>query len=596
MQYRIYDKQTLIYKDGGYVRSYSIDDDYIVNNNSKVSVVKNNPITQIERRSIMVSGTYEVYAEYVITNVVLLNGAGRVVQFFGNKFIVEIDNGACDFLVTYEMSNSLSIVNVGDIIVLIKDSGPYHKGVITAVDDTALEITYRSDKELFNDNMLNTFVTSFIDDDVEAAGRFGVDIVVAVLKALFVDTADKYKKLPITFVTNGDVLDSNGIPKMLWSWSNDSISIVDWLVELFTLYNLSLSWEIDFNTAEQTLTNRKPRYVCALSAITNSGGIIKDNVAMQKITYTTKDLPDATTCIIIGSESKEILNMSDKNLLDPNAATKETRLEYYPPDSQMFQNSVAEIPDGSSNISGFIRIRTATEDNPRKFTYSQKDGDLRTRYVVGYNNDKKPIAYFTYTPNKTDKVSFTFNTDTFTLIGNNTKEQIKWFRFCYCNDAIEQQIESGDEATAYSPFNIPSVYYLYEKDGVYSISTESDLKDKFRVLPVKTIVTTWNESETDSEGVTPEDAAREKLIPSQFNQSIQIRISADSKMFDFDNAKFGDLYKIINEQGTIDSNYTGRKSTSDSNEVILYFGIGRQNYTDLMQLKLRKNRYTEVYN
>ena len=57
-------------------------------------------------------------------------------------------------------------------------------------------------------------------------------------------------------------------------------------------YNVSLSWSIDFNTP-QPIKQRRPQYVCTLSAITNSGGIIKDNVAMQTITYTTKDLPEA---------------------------------------------------------------------------------------------------------------------------------------------------------------------------------------------------------------------------------------------------------------------------------------------------------------
>ena len=67
-------------------------------------------------------------------------------------------------------------------------------------------------------------------------------------------------------------------------------------------------------------------------------------------------------------------------------------------------------------------------------------------------------------------------------------------------------------------------------------------------------------------------------------------------MFDFENAHFGDLYKIINEHGSIDSNYTGRKSTNDDKWVTLYFGLGRQNYTDLMQMRLRKERYPETYN
>ena len=63
MQYRVYDRRKLAYIDGGYVVDYNIDDDYIVNNNSSISIVKE-------------------------TNAV-----------------------------------------EGDIIVLIKNSGPFHKGI-----------------------------------------------------------------------------------------------------------------------------------------------------------------------------------------------------------------------------------------------------------------------------------------------------------------------------------------------------------------------------------------------------------------------------------------------------------------------------------
>ena len=86
MQYRVYDRQTLKYKDGGYVQSYTIDDDYIVNNNSTVSVVK-------------------------------------------------------------KRDNTLSDVTAGDVIALIENSGAYHKGVITTADATARTISYKGDKE-----------------------------------------------------------------------------------------------------------------------------------------------------------------------------------------------------------------------------------------------------------------------------------------------------------------------------------------------------------------------------------------------------------------------------------------------------------------
>lgn len=544
MQYRVYNRQTLEYKDGGYVGSYTIDDDYIVNNNSTISVVKKNT------------------------------------------------------------SNTLSLVNVGDIVVLIKDSGAYHKGVITAVDDTACLISYKSDKELFNDNMPNTFAKSFVDSDITVAGFFGIDVVVATLKGWFAsEQGDKFKMLPIKFITSGDVLDENGKPKMLWSWSNDSIKIVDWLVELFTKYNVSLTWTIDFNVVGGTPEKRKPIYICTISAITNSGGLIKDNVAMQTITYTTKDLPDATVCIVIGSESKKIINTSNGiNLLDPKAGVNDFYIYYRRGDENLPAAYVSYDNKPDSRLSGYIRMRS-TYDTPEKgFTYSQQGGDRQVRAIIAYDADYKKIGYINYQPNTTDKYVLNFNLTTFIMPGVSEEDlaerrkQIKWFAIDYCATANKQQLEKGNEATEYDPFNIPSVYYLYDKDGQYSINTDNDLKDKMRVLPVKTVIVSYNENNTDSDGASPEKVAQEKLIPSQFNQAIQIRISADSKMFNFVNAKFGDEYKIINEQGEISSNYTGRKETSEDKWVTLYFGLGRQHYTDLMQIRLRKSYYTELYN
>lgn len=120
MQYRVYDRRKLAYIDGGYVVDYNIDDDYIVNNNSSISIVKE-------------------------TNAV-----------------------------------------EGDIIVLIKNSGPFHKGVITSVDNADLTISYKSDKQLFNDNMPNIKSADFAaDSELTVAGKLGLKEVAEILKIVF---------------------------------------------------------------------------------------------------------------------------------------------------------------------------------------------------------------------------------------------------------------------------------------------------------------------------------------------------------------------------------------------------------------------------
>lgn len=527
MQYRVYKRQTLEYVDGGYVQEFNIDDDYIVNNNSAVSVVKSR-------------------------------------------------------------DNTLSNVVVGDIIALIQDSGAFHKGVITAVDDTAFTISYKSDKELFNDNIPNPHSGDFAqNNELKIAGKFGVDYVIEALRVWFNETDDTLKRLPITFVADGDVLDENGEPKMLWTWSNDSINIVDWLTELFEKYNLSLSWDIDFDISNNNLEERNPQYICTLSAITKSGGIVKDNVAMQTITYTVKELPDATVCRVIDSTDKQLCYISSGvNLLNPASSDK--------------YNDTTE----KSN-----HIKTDIKNN--YYVLSLNETDEAKRQIIIYNKKKEQLGYYEYagktfrfgkdvalkpTANVADETA-TNGKRLITI--DEVKANAQYIQVYYYNEATEVQLEKGDKKTAFDSFTKPAIFYLYEKDGVYSISTKNDpvLSDgRKRVLPVKTVIATYNESSDSTNETSPENAAQDKLIPSQFNQAIDIRISADSKMFDFANAKFGDQYQIINEQGSVNSVFTGRKFSSKDKWITLYFGLGRQNYTDLVQMRLRKSRYSEVYN
>lgn len=541
MQFRIYDRQTLAYKDGGYVASYTIDDDYIVNNNSTVTIVK-------------------------------------------------------------ELNDS---VVVGDTIALIETSGAYHKGTITNFDNADFSITYKSDKELFNDTILNPFASNYVEDeDLKIAGKFGLDIVAEIINNVFGKSNDWAKALPLKVITDGDV-------QMLWNWNNTSISLNDWLVSLFERYNVSLSWVIDFNIANsiqieldangkiitengkiKIINNRNPFYVVTISAVTNSGKLIKDNVANLSITYTEKELPEATVCVIIDKETKEVIQMGSgtKNLIDPNVGKQNTFLTV----SQYSAN--VEEKDDTSNISGYIKVKPNTT-----YTFSCKGYDNRTRRIVVYDKDKNYITTVNSGTAQNPILSYNFGETsqrrgfTFSFVDKitiNNKDYIPaYVRICYYNKTTELQFEEGSQATAYEPYNVPAIYYLINVAGVDMITL--DKENRNRIFPVKT---KYVEFDTEGEDTTEEDTARDTLIPSKFNQAIEVKISSDSKMFDFENAKFGDLFKIINKQGTIDSNYTGRKQESGNKWVTLYFGLGRQNYTDLIQMRLRKSKYQVLYN
>lgn len=400
MQYRVLDRKTLAYVDGGYIPEYSIDNDYIVNNNSIFRIVQP------------------------------------------------------------------TAANAGDIFAAIENSGAYLKGIVTAVDNEARQISVKSGTELFNDNMYNPMASAFTDDSVEVAGKFGLETVAALLETLYVNSSDPEKNLPLVVETAGDVLDDSGSPCILWNWSDNQINLTDWLIELFEKYLVRLTFDIDFNISELQLRNRQPKIIVQLSAGETDIGIIKDNSAMQTFTYTKEELPDKTVCIVIDSESKAVLQ-----------------------------------------------------------------------------------SYYLY-------------------------------------DVFEGQEYLGQAIEA-----MPD---LSEVDG----------KRYERVLPVKTCVSELNSSDTD---ITERDVARDELISGNYNHIVQIDIAKDSKMFDWERFDVGDKFRIVTNQAiyeesgqagtiTIDSVLTGRKETSSSNMITLYFGLGRKNYTDLMQIRLRKQRYSKIYN
>lgn len=544
MQFRIYDRQTLAYKDGGYVASYTIDDDYIVNNNSTINIIK-------------------------------------------------------------ELNDK---VVVGDTIVLIKTSGAYHKGTVTTFDNADFKITYKADKELFNDNMLNPYSSFYAEEsnkEVEIAKRFGIEDVANIIESYFGRANDWLRRLPIKVVTDGDVTTESGEVKMLWIWKNDTINVVDWLVELFTSYNLSLSWTIDFNIAETDLSKRKPYYIVTLSAVNNSGKIIKDNVEMQTITYTEKKLPEATVCVVLDSERKTIYQMnSNKNLLNPYYVEKDKFLT-------VGYGTEQTQKDETSNVSGFIKI------SPNKYyTFSCNGYDGKDRNILFYDEGKK-LQPITQNGEKKDFLTYNFG-----ALENGKKAKLQSFKpdkngyikICFDKDSTEVQLETSDKEITdiskieYDGFNIPAIYYLCEREGNYYVSlnpeegmtvTDEVTGEKrylsLRVMPSKMVTATFDTSSESEKETTPQEVAEKTLIPSKFNQAIEIQISADSKMFDFENSQFGDLYKIINEHGTIDSNFTGRKEDSSNKWITLYFGLGRQNYTDLIQMRMRQSKYEVVY-
>lgn len=221
-QYRVYDRQTLDYIDGGLIRDYSIDTDYIANNTSTITLVE---------------------------------------ETFAHK---------------------------GDIIVGIKGIDKTFMGVITAVDNTTLQISFKHTKELFADTVLNPF---------KYTGTLGykfelVDGLKTIIELAFVSTTDSKKKLPLRIEKQGEA--SNAV----WTDDSDTIYIMDLISWAFDNHNVYLDFDIDF--AENKL-------VCKIIKNTLSGYVIKDNIKLSKPTFDKNELPTYNKAVVYNKETGAIL-------------------------------------------------------------------------------------------------------------------------------------------------------------------------------------------------------------------------------------------------------------------------------------------------
>jgi len=137
---------------------------------------------------------------------------------------------------------------------------------------------------------------------------------------------------------------------------------------------------------------------------------------------------------------------------------------------------------------------------------------------------------------------------------------------------------------------ILKTYYLKSDNTV-----TDDPSDEDRILPSKaTIVSYTSDSVSDTSGSTVSDEeaiqtlAEENLLGQLNNTLVQYQIPNNTKAINLSNLKLGDKVEFITSLGSIYTIYTGRKISGNNDYITLMFGKARKNYTDKIQLALRK--------
>lgn len=218
-----------------------------------------------------------------------------------------IDN---DYLVSNNSTVNISRPTkavAGQIIALIDDTGAYDIGVVTSVDNTKLQILYKSMLELCNDNMLNPMrVVMNENEEAETEVKYLYDAVedtAQILASFFaVAATDKYRRLPIRLRTSGGGTKADGsynVPA-IWSYKDNSINIRDWLVELFNTHNVVVQCRLIFEVDRAYIE----LYV---SRNTTGGRLLKNNVHSMRITHAEDSSAKATVCMVLDQSTKQLI-------------------------------------------------------------------------------------------------------------------------------------------------------------------------------------------------------------------------------------------------------------------------------------------------
>lgn len=233
-QYRVYDRATLEYVDGGVIRDYTIDTDYLSNNASTVTL------------------TEETYAKK------------------------------------------------GDIVVGLSGTSKTFMGVITAVDNTKRQISFKHPKELFADTVINPFkYTGTLGYKFELTA--GME---TILTLAFITADDARRRLPLTIERQGT---ANGA---VWTDDGDTLNISDFMQWAFDNHNVYLDFDIDFAAN---------KLVCRIVKNTTTGYVIKDNIKLSTPTFDKNELPNYNKAVVYNPDTGAILGTY--YLLENNTVT-----------------------------------------------------------------------------------------------------------------------------------------------------------------------------------------------------------------------------------------------------------------------------------
>lgn len=422
----------------------------------------------------------------------------------------------------------------GQIIALIEDDRTEDVGVITSVDNANYKIYYKSILELFNKNILNPARNA----DTDSGYKYyydGVQDTANILGYYFASSGvDKYCRMPIRCRTSGG--GSHPVP----TTKKGSLKVspkkynTTKEVEGLTWYGYSSSFTADGDVISVTSTPSSALFRIEVDT-SISGSIVSYTIWRPVPLFSTVSVTfDYTYSVLAGQDVATELNVG----------------------------AIWENFDNELNVKSWL-LSLFEEYN------------VVVQCSLVFETDKAYID-----------VLIRHNTTGGRLLKNNIHSA-----------SFEHQEDKSAAATVCivvdkEDKSYLSTWYLLSDNSVTDNASAAN-----RVLPYSLKVAEFDTDNDD--GATEQSVAESALLYQDYNHYISVKINRESEMYP-ERLNIGDSVKLVPEifendksddasgydsADIIESIYTGRKESSENNEVTLIFGKMRLNYTDLIQIK-----------
>jgi hypothetical protein len=221
-----------------------------------------------------------------------------------------VDSGIVrDYSVDYDyLSNNASTLQItdvckgfkGDLVAVSEGMSLIVLGVVTAIDNADLKISFKHPKEIFNDSVLNVFkFTGLLNRRFDAVSGLRT-----IIQHAYIDTTDVYRKLPLTIQTFGEDLNA------VWTDDSNTLDLLGFIDYLFDSYNVYLDFDIDFLHS---------RLIVGIRKNDTQGLILKDNIKLSKPELDNNELPKENKAVLFNKLNGNIV--ATYYLLQDNSIT-----------------------------------------------------------------------------------------------------------------------------------------------------------------------------------------------------------------------------------------------------------------------------------